>query len=125
MSLSEKGNVMAARKKFQRAVELSPHEGYAKYMSLAQIYEGDESVKYFTKVKPSISLSGGRSLSPGLVNLAILLSLDALWLTSRAGDDSPQGAEHGAPPLKSSKKDFFSDFTSNIGGAILARWGPR
>jgi len=47
--LSEKGNVMAARKKFQRAVELSPHEGYAKYMSLAQIYEGDESVKYFTK----------------------------------------------------------------------------
>lgn len=47
--LCEKGNLKQAKEKFQRAVTLEPEKGYPKYMSLAQLVEGEESVKYFTK----------------------------------------------------------------------------
>jgi len=47
--LCEKGNLKSAKEKFERAVSLDPEKGYPKYMSLAQLVEGEESVKYFTK----------------------------------------------------------------------------
>jgi len=47
--LCEKGNFKAAKERFERAVVLSPEKGYAKYMSLAQLVEGAESVKFFQK----------------------------------------------------------------------------
>jgi len=47
--LCEKGNLKKARENFERAVTLEPEKGYPKYMSLAQLVEGEESVKYFQK----------------------------------------------------------------------------
>lgn len=47
--LCEKGNLKSAKEKFERAVHLSPAKGYAKYMSLAQLVEGEESVKNFNR----------------------------------------------------------------------------
>jgi len=47
--LCEKGNLKLAKERFERAVMLEPEKGYPKYMSLAQLVEGEESVKYFTK----------------------------------------------------------------------------
>lgn len=47
--LCEKGNMKLAKEKFERAVTLEPEKGYPKYMSLAQLVEGEESVKYFKK----------------------------------------------------------------------------
>jgi len=47
--LCEKGNLKSAKENFERAVALCPEKGYEKYMSLAQLVEGEESVKYFTK----------------------------------------------------------------------------
>jgi len=47
--LCERGNLKSAQEKFERAVALSPDKGYAKYMSLAQLVEGEESVKHFKK----------------------------------------------------------------------------
>jgi len=47
--LCERGNLKAAKEHFEKAVVLSPEKGYAKYMSLAQLVEGEESVKHFKK----------------------------------------------------------------------------
>jgi len=47
--LCERGNMKAAKENFERAVTLCPDKGYAKYMSLAQLVEGEESVKHFKK----------------------------------------------------------------------------
>merc|ERR1712212_1295351 len=47
--LCEKGNFKKARQNFERAVTLEPEKGYPKYMSLAQLVEGEESIKYFQK----------------------------------------------------------------------------
>jgi len=47
--LCEKGNLKKAKETFERAVTLEPEKGYPKYMSLAQLVEGEESVKYFQK----------------------------------------------------------------------------
>jgi len=47
--LCEKRNLKSAKEHFERAVTLCPEKGYAKYMSLAQLVEGEESVKHFKK----------------------------------------------------------------------------
>lgn len=47
--MCERGNMKSAKDKFERAVALSPEKGYAKYMSLAQLVEGEESVGHFKK----------------------------------------------------------------------------
>jgi len=47
--LCERGNLKAAKEHFEKAVALSPEKGYAKYMSLAQLVEGEGSVKHFKK----------------------------------------------------------------------------
>merc|ERR1712126_228260 len=47
--LCERRNLKSAKEHFERAVTLCPEKGYAKYMSLAQLVEGEDSVKHFKK----------------------------------------------------------------------------
>ncbi|XP_059828236.1 uncharacterized protein si:dkey-12j5.1 isoform X2 [Hypanus sabinus] len=46
---AELGNSEKAKEAFQKAVALSPDEGYSKYMYLGQIHCGQEAVQYFKK----------------------------------------------------------------------------
>merc|ERR1711931_48594 len=47
--LCERRSLKSAKEHFERAVTLCPEKGYAKYMSLAQLVEGEDSVKHFKK----------------------------------------------------------------------------
>lgn len=47
--LCERGDVTKAKEIFENAIRLSPEKGFEKYMTLAQLVEGEESVKNFSK----------------------------------------------------------------------------
>ncbi|VUZ48961.1 unnamed protein product [Hymenolepis diminuta] len=45
--LAQEGRIDEAIAHFKRAIEISPNSGYEKYMSLAQLSEGDEAVNLY------------------------------------------------------------------------------
>ncbi|KAM3174517.1 hypothetical protein ACTXT7_010374 [Hymenolepis weldensis] len=47
--LAQEGRIDDAIVHFKRAIEISPNSGYEKYMSLAQLLEGDEAVNLYQK----------------------------------------------------------------------------
>ncbi|EDO43571.1 predicted protein [Nematostella vectensis] len=77
---------------FRRAIQLSPDEGYSKYMSIGQMLQGKEAAEVFTKgIQLMTSPQGGASLSVSPKDIsAAYCSLAEIYLTDECFDDEAE-----------------------------------